>query len=56
MSEIAPILDKLVNVIIVFGAIILSVFMVAFGFVLAMIIRTFKSTREQEQMMRKRRM
>ena len=54
MSELVPVLDKLVNASIVFGSIIVCLFMVALGVALALIFRTLKSIRDDEKMIRER--
>lgn len=56
MNELIPILDKLANAGIVFVAIILVLFIIVFGIVLAIILNIFKHIREEENVMRKRRL
>lgn len=46
MNEIAPILDKLVNAGIVFGAIVVGIFLVAFTVVVTLIIKSFNDARK----------
>lgn len=50
MNEIAPVLDKLVNAGIVFGAIIVGLFLVAFTVVITIILKNFNDLRKDPVM------
>lgn len=50
MNEIAPVLDKLVNAGIVFGAIVVGLFLVVFTVVITIILKNFNDMRKDPMM------
>ena len=56
MTELVPILDKLVNAGIIFVAVIIVLFLIVFGIALAVIMKVFHSIREEENSFKNRRM